>query len=623
MSNIRKLSAFRQLSLNCSPTPEQRRKTLKKQFSEDIPDYKEKWIDPGIGIKISLNTKTSRNLDRPPPIRIAWEENTPQLKAEDAVIIKKCKEVRRGSTGKLSKQNSLEKNSILHSKHELTERFKQNVKEKEPEKTNLKIFLAHNPKEQADEIYSSQQDRDTEQYLEKNYERPKLIQPLMSNVSNNSKNLFQIRRNFKPKINLAEIAYSPTRSSEVDTNIARNDTVVVVPMVEKEQLTPKQGSAEQLGKDDLKPIDSIIIRPVTAASKREKFQKRTNSAFNNTINESPHNRPPLIRSSSAPSKSERGRQKFSATKRKIKTIKRVHLKTNIGGDEIEENACNKENPKSQKVLNRTAVVNGSEIVTMVSLVSPAGSDAEEETEKEETKEKCKNKTANVKNAAPRDERESPKNMSLRKTVKSVSFQQSSIHAIRSFSASFPGRRGSVATALMLGNNSKTNLHSTKAQEKRSTNSNTPDDDERVPKRRLLRSDTQEKQNPVSSKEPKHVEQNDSTDTEEKPANEPNFSVAIKTKTIEEVDDSTPATNGSKIQTEAKVEIHPEEVVKVKDDAKYESQKEKQCWDLYCKMTEKGINVSFDTILRGMLTPTEYRISRKNNFVPEPEEPNAC
>lgn len=72
---------------------------------------------------------------------------------------------------------------------------------------------------------------------------------------------------------------------------------------------------------------------------------------------------------------------------------------------------------------------------------------------------------------------------------SVSFQQSSIHAIRSFSASFPGRRASVATAYMLGNHSKTTtaVHAPKTQEKRATNSSQPDDDERVPKRRLVRS----------------------------------------------------------------------------------------------------------------------------------------
>lgn len=44
---------------------------------------------------------------------------------------------------------------------------------------------------------------------------------------------------------------------------------------------------------------------------------------------------------------------------------------------------------------------------------------------------------------------------------------------------------------------------------------------------------------------------------------------------------------------------------------FESDKEKQCWEMYCKMSEKGVNVTFDTILRGMLTPTEYRMRRKS------------
>lgn len=45
-----------------------------------------------------------------------------------------------------------------------------------------------------------------------------------------------------------------------------------------------------------------------------------------------------------------------------------------------------------------------------------------------------------------------------------------------------------------------------------------------------------------------------------------------------------------------------------------NEKEKQCWDLFCKMSEKGVNVTFDTILRGMLTPTEYRMRRKPSLV---------
>lgn len=44
--------------------------------------------------------------------------------------------------------------------------------------------------------------------------------------------------------------------------------------------------------------------------------------------------------------------------------------------------------------------------------------------------------------------------------------------------------------------------------------------------------------------------------------------------------------------------------------KIDDKKAKQCWDLYRKMSEKGVVVSFDTILRGMLTPTEYRIHKK-------------
>ncbi|XP_050441359.1 uncharacterized protein LOC126846178 [Adelges cooleyi] len=41
----------------------------------------------------------------------------------------------------------------------------------------------------------------------------------------------------------------------------------------------------------------------------------------------------------------------------------------------------------------------------------------------------------------------------------------------------------------------------------------------------------------------------------------------------------------------------------------QSDKEKECWALFKKMTDKGVSVTFDTILRGMLTPTEYRLRK--------------
>lgn len=35
-------------------------------------------------------------------------------------------------------------------------------------------------------------------------------------------------------------------------------------------------------------------------------------------------------------------------------------------------------------------------------------------------------------------------------------------------------------------------------------------------------------------------------------------------------------------------------------------KERECWKLYLKMSAKGVCIAYDTILRGMLTPTEFR-----------------
>lgn len=39
-------------------------------------------------------------------------------------------------------------------------------------------------------------------------------------------------------------------------------------------------------------------------------------------------------------------------------------------------------------------------------------------------------------------------------------------------------------------------------------------------------------------------------------------------------------------------------------------KERECWKLHQKMCAKGVSVSYDTVLRGMLTPTEFRQFQK-------------
>lgn len=114
----------------------------------------------------------------------------------------------------------------------------------------------------------------------------------------------------------------------------------------------------------------------------------------------------------------------------------------------------------------------------------------------------------------------------------------------------------------------------------------------------------------------NVEENIRNNTEE-PSNS-GISVDIKAKNVinpESVDVSDQVGENKDVQEYRNTQSSEETTEEKSKDLK--SPKEKQCWNLYCKMTEKGINVSLDTILRGMLTPTEYRESKKH-FIEEAE-----
>ncbi|KAG5873999.1 hypothetical protein JTB14_015930 [Gonioctena quinquepunctata] len=80
--------------------------------------------------------------------------------------------------------------------------------------------------------------------------------------------------------------------------------------------------------------------------------------------------------------------------------------------------------------------------------------------------------------------------------------------------------------------------------------------------------------------------------------------------VEHVEPESATKDGENVYLDDKDSSKTESVIK-HDKEELKSAKEKQCWNMYCKMTEKGINISFDTILRGMLTPTEYRLSKKH------------
>uniref|UniRef100_A0AAR5Q5U4 Uncharacterized protein n=1 Tax=Dendroctonus ponderosae TaxID=77166 RepID=A0AAR5Q5U4_DENPD len=627
MTTTGKLSNFRQLSLICdSPSPHAKRQSLKKQFSEDFSDFKDPWFDQGPEVYLNARNKRLERTatDKPPPIKIAWCEKTDKFALNEEVIIKKCKEVKRAPSVKLARHPSLEKDSILNSKHDLRNKAETVDKENDKAETkpNLQIFLAHNTHDynecQTSDSFESLMDS-RQQCLERS--KPKYLQPLLSNVEPSK--AFQIR-----KSNSRKTLESPkaVEVSQKRPNFSRSNTIVVVPLVEKldQSDTPRQVVKDEETKPE-KDEDSnginVIIRPMTAQTRREKFQKRTNSAFHGTSKETAINfRPPLVRSSSAPSiKPEKG--KFLATKRKLKNGKKVSRSSK--GDHSPHAVDGQEW--------KNAAHTASEIVTMVSLISPSGSENEADSEDElkarpksalKREDSAVEKTTTVgKEAANKD---GTKNVSLRKTVKSVSFQQSSIHAVRSFSASFPARRSSMATALSLGNHanpSKLKANSAKTQEKRSTNPDSPDADERVPKRRLLRNNTVEKKNSSSwQKAASHLGQIIKTEDIEEVNS--TFTIDIQTKTSETDEEST--TNlGLEPNVilitppEKKCSLSVEETAP-KTESTCETPKEKQCWEMYCKMSEKGINVSYDTILRGLLTPTEYRIRRSASIAEEME-----
>ncbi|XP_023020126.2 uncharacterized protein [Leptinotarsa decemlineata] len=588
MAGNRNLSAFRQLSLSCDGPKIKHKLSLKKQFSEDIPDLRE-WPGPDAGIKISLSNKGK------PPVKHAWVEDP---LTEEAVVVNKCiKEAKTSTSGK-----SLEKESILHSKQELAERLRHTLKDRGNEKFNLRIFLAHDSKD-LDEDGRHNKEIEPELPLETPNDTPKLMTPLVIN-----KNPFKLRKPISRSRTIFSESCSSSSPTPTIKHAFESSTVVVVPVMDSDDPSFEDVSTDSLFTKEttnsvergIKAIDSVIIRPVSAASKREKFQKRISSAFTSTIRETPKPRRPLVRSSSAPCKPDLGKSKLNLPKNKFKPSRRLiqAKQASIDNDEVGEN--NEKNPKSKKELNRTTAVNGCDVVTMVSLVSPAGSDCEEVLENINEKGVQKKETPRV-----QEENNIPKIMSLRKAAKSVSFQQSSIHAIRSFSASFPARRASVSAALMLGNHSKSPAYPPKIQEKRSTNSTLPDDDERVPKRRLVRNNTEEPKT-VSCEKP--VEANLLQSNKLKPMVENIESTSVVKPSEIIVTDAEKHSSQKPVDTN---DCAKTEIMIGNDKEELKSAKEKQCWNMYCKMTEKGINVSFDTILRGMLTPTEYRLSKKN------------
>ncbi|XP_026824005.1 uncharacterized protein LOC105281347 isoform X1 [Ooceraea biroi] len=74
--------------------------------------------------------------------------------------------------------------------------------------------------------------------------------------------------------------------------------------------------------------------------------------------------------------------------------------------------------------------------------------------------------------------------------------------------------------------------------------------------------------------------------------------------------SPPINSPTKVGQFSKETLAAEETSQEMSEPHLQTTKEKECWHLYRRMCDKGVCVSFNTVLRGMLTPTEYRMRQK-------------
>lgn len=379
MNTYGKKMRIRQFSIQNDNSTSYRRRSLKKQFSEDIPFDSKNDLMSTLDDDFPLCSKNQKLADRPLlPTKEAWAEtNDDHLKR---IAEKK-------TTFKLSEP----KDSILLSHQELAERLRQAWKDREKSKHNLNIFLASNVREKQDDLTDS----------EITYEDVTSASPVILPNKNldapvaetNFKSIFQKRMR---------------RAHSTDESLGyRNRAVVVVPLTS--QKTQDTAFEPKEKTNVCKPID-VVIRPLTSASsKRENFKNRTNFAFNGSPNvgtTKESTRAPLIRASSVPLKQAHSKTVKKRTRSAYKQRGKI---------EDEDVAVKNKNHKLQRCFSAS----GAEVITMVSLVSPEGSDVEDKIEVEIEKPKPK-VTSPVKTVSAENNAriEHQTNFTLRKAVKS-------------------------------------------------------------------------------------------------------------------------------------------------------------------------------------------------------------
>ncbi|GAB0099709.1 hypothetical protein DMENIID0001_155960 [Sergentomyia squamirostris] len=334
-----------------------------------------------------------------------------------------------------------------------------------------------------------------------------------------------------------------------DNRINLNIVLTQMPNIPEPEANHASDSESQSNDLVQAPIDSTTLKEGADSTLGT---GETKSVLKTTSGRSSARRPPLVRAMSAPirpsveppqnrRKNTRRRKYGRDREENLLITSRKSLERQDAITSDTSPVCHTKSCERKSVVSQRSTIGGCDIVTLVSLLSSGGSDSERED----------NGHANTQRA----EKRSTRPPSLKKTGKSVSFQDNDITSFPSPSKEFPTmfRRGSVA-----------------------------------PLAARIRSN--------------------------RPPTAPPGSVFITDYDRGCTDDTMAAKKAPMRKAVTNKTLHePPTTALTEDDHSpdnLKTAKERECWKLFQKMTNRGISVSYDTILRGMLTPTELRMIQK-------------
>ncbi|KAH8354970.1 hypothetical protein KR093_003033 [Drosophila rubida] len=299
-------------------------------------------------------------------------------------------------------------------------------------------------------------------------------------------------------------------------------------------------------------------------------------------------RPPLVRAMSAPVRLDESSKSVigAANKRNQQKLRRRKIFTRAASSvavppdasPLLSSEAGGSSSNGKKQLSRARSVIAPDVITLVSLLSSEGSDSERE-ESSSTSTSASTSTGNGKSSPPTAQR-SPQRRAplLRKTGKSVSFQDSYPPTFQLASKEYSHmiRRGSIAplAARIRANRPPT-----------------------APPVSIFLSDSAGK--PMEARQ-RPTSQLD-TDAASLPA-----------------DEAKKENNAANCNVQQQQQQQQQQQLQQQREAQQDynfplyvcSIKERECWKLHQKMSAKGVSVSYETVLRGMLTPTEFRHFQK-------------